>query len=285
MLKGGIATTVLCAAVWLTGCPEQPLPQVDGGQKQGSAQQSSAPASVAKPPPAGLLRLVPKVVASYPHDPGSFTQGLVWADGRLYESAGQYGASNLREVELESGRVLRRVDLAHNLFAEGLALVPPGELIQLTWREGVALRWDTAAFDQRGVFEVTGEGWGLCFDGSRLVMSDGSDQLFFRDPQTFAVQGQKRVTLRGRPLKLLNELECVDGMVYANVWQTDLIVRIDPASGIVNATIDAAGLLSPREREGAEVLNGIAWVPERKVFLLTGKLWPKLFAVELVEAP
>lgn len=238
-------------------------------------------------PPLTPQRMTLRVVATYPHDRNSYTQGLVWDAGRLFESSGQYGASSLREVDLESGQVLRRVDLPPELFGEGLALVrgaglsAAGELVQLTWREGLALRWNPDDFTPRGQTAVSGEGWGLCFDGQDLVMSDGSDRLTFRDPQSLAVRRQLAVTASGRALHHLNELECVDDGIWANVWMTDDLVRIDPASGAVEVIVDAAGLLSPLERGTAEVLNGIAWVPERQQMLVTGKLWPKLFAVEL----
>jgi|CXWL01.1.fsa_nt_gi glutaminyl-peptide cyclotransferase len=278
-----VATLVAGAgllAFWLHQRPE-------GGPVRAGQAPPVAPPPAAPPRPARQpLRLGLRVRASHPHDAAAYTQGLVWHAGHLYESAGQYRASTLREVELASGRVLRRLELPPSVFGEGLALVPGPDgdrLVQLTWREGVAFAWDPATFAARGRFEYRGEGWGLCDDGRQLVMSDGSATLTLRDRTTFAVLSTLRVTAAGAPVANLNELECVDGVVYANVWQTDTIVRIDPESGEVDATIDASGLLSATERATAEVLNGIAWVPERGVFLVTGKYWPKLFEVELVE--
>lgn len=227
-------------------------------------------------------RLKVKVLSIRPHDPAAYTQGLVLHGGSLYESTGLYGASTLREVNPQTGEVLRRVDLPQRSFAEGLALVGD-RLIQLTWQEGVAFVWGLAGFDRTGEHRYQGEGWGLCNDGKRLVMSNGSDRLTFRDPATFAPAGEVRVTAGGRPIDWLNELECVDGVVYANVWQTDEILRIDPATGKVTAVVDASGLLTSAERQGgAEVLNGIAYDPQKKTFLVTGKHWPKLFEVVFV---
>ena len=216
-----------------------------------------------------------------PHDPTAYTQGLVWDHGTLYESAGLYARSSLRQVDPRTGKVLRRVDLAPGFFAEGLALAG-NRLLQLTWKEGVAFQYDARTFERTGEFHYEGEGWGLCDDGRRLVMSDGSDHLGFRDRQTFALLGGVDVHLDGRPATQLNELECVDGAIYANVWRTDDILRIDPTSGRVTAVIDAGGLLDAGAQAEADVLNGIAYDPEKKTFYITGKLWPKMFEVVFV---
>jgi len=221
------------------------------------------------------------VLSVRPHDPTAYTQGLVWDHGTFYESAGLYGRSSLRQVEPRTGEVLRRVDLAPGFFAEGLALVG-NRLLQLTWKEGVAFQYDARTFERTGEFHYEGEGWGLCDDGRRLVMSDGSDHLGFRDRRTFALLGGVDVRLDGRPATQLNELECVDGAIYANVWRTDEILRIDPANGRVTAVIDAGGLLDAAAQEQADVLNGIAYDPEKKTFYITGKLWPKMFEVVFV---
>lgn len=230
-----------------------------------------------------------EVVARHPHDPGAFTQGLVWHDGFLFESTGLYGSSSLRRVDLDTGAVEEVRYLSDDVFAEGLARVGD-ELVQLTWREGIAFRWPLDGFGrgepERGRHAYRGEGWGLCFDGEHLVMSDGSDRLTLRDPQDFDVVRTVAVTLNGEPLEALNELECVDGYVWANVWHQDDIVRIDPADGVVDATVDLTGLLSTSERaalaDGA-VLNGIAWRPETATLLVTGKLWPVLFEIRIVD--
>lgn len=222
-----------------------------------------------------------QVVKRYPHDRGAFTQGLLWADGKLYESTGQYGSSTLRRVRLDDGRVLAERDLGSQFFGEGLARVGD-ELVQLTWREEVAIVSGLDDLAEQRTLDYSGEGWGLCYDGRSLVMSNGSAMLTFRDPETMAVQRQVTVRRDGVPISLLNELECVDGAIYANVWRRQDIFRIDPETGEVTGVIDARGLLTPEQAASADVLNGIAYRPETGTFLLTGKYWPSLFEVELV---
>jgi glutamine cyclotransferase len=236
----------------------------------------------ADPAPPAALRT--EVLQSYPHDPDAFTQGLLLHDGALYESTGLYGHSSLRQVELATGAVVRRVELAPDLFGEGLALAG-GTLVQLTWREGVAPTYSLQSFARNGQFTYGGEGWGLCFDGTQFIQSDGSHRLIFRDPATFAVTRQLAVTMQGQPVTALNELDCVGDSVYANIWLTDRIVEIAKLNGIVRATIDASGLLSPAERSALAreaILNGIAYDAADHTFLVTGKLWPKLFRVRFV---
>ncbi len=240
--------------------------------------QPGAPPSV---DPA-VLELRPKVLATWPHDRSAFTQGLLWHGDSLYESTGGYGSSTLRRVDVATGSVLEQVELEPEFFGEGLALFAE-RLIQLTWREGTAFVYERAGLAARGRLEFAGEGWGLCSDGTRLIMSDGSDALTLRDPQDLRQLGRLPVTLRGRPLRGLNELEWADGWIYANVWTTDTIVRIDPRDGRVRATIDASGLLPPAERARADVLNGIAHNPQAGTFLVTGKLWPHLYEVVFIE--
>lgn len=222
-----------------------------------------------------------RVVARHPHAPDAFTQGLLWHDGSLYESTGLEGRSSLRRVDLETGEVRQRVDVPAAYFAEGLARVGD-RLFQLTWQNEKVFVYDLRTFEKVGEYEYEGEGWGLCFDGTHLVMSDGSDRLTFRDPRTFEAVRTVRVTKVGRPVRSLNELECVDGNVWANLWQRDEIVPIDPGNSVITATVDASGLLTRDERRGTDVLNGIAWLPDRERFLLTGKHWPWAFEVELV---
>lgn len=228
-------------------------------------------------------RLKVEVLAIVPHDPESYTQGLLWHAGSLYESAGQYGSSSLRRADPATGEVRQRVEVPPQYFAEGLALVGD-KLIQLTWEEQTALVYRLQDLQRAGEHRYEGSGWGLCHDGKRLVMSNGSSRLTFRDPETFAPLGQVVVTRAGVPVDRLNELECVDGAVWANVYLTDEILRIDPETGRVTAVVDASGLLTPAERAQAEVLNGIAYKPDTKTFLITGKYWPRLFEVRFVPA-
>ena len=233
--------------------------------------------------PAHAVRTArPKVLAALPHDTSAFTQGLVWHAGSFYESTGRYGYSSLRQVQPATGNVLRSVALPDTEFGEGLALV--GErLVQLTWREQLAHTYELSTFARGGDYGYTGEGWGLCFDGQQLVMSDGSDRLQFRDAQSFELRSSVQVTLDGTSLDQLNELECVGDTVLANVWQTTRIVQIDKASGEVLLDIDARGLLNASEAAQADVLNGIAYDPETEHFYITGKLWPWVFEVSLAE--
>lgn len=269
-----VAALILAlAAFWLQRAPAQPAPQLSPSEEQAAATATGTPDAPE--------RLKVKVLSTRPHDAGAYTQGLLFQDGSLFESTGLYGTSSLREVDPRTGAVKRKVDVPQRYFAEGLALVGD-RLVQLTWQEKTAFFYKLSDLTKAGEVHYDGEGWGLCWDGTRLVMSDGSDRLTFRDPKTLEVLGGVNVTLSGRLIDRLNELECVGGAIYANVWQTDDILRIDPGSGKVKAVIDASGLLSPAERQQAEVLNGIAWDPAKKTFLITGKLWPKMFEVVFV---
>lgn len=242
----------------------------------------AAPAAAAPQSPRSL---VARVIETYPHDAHAFTQGLLFYDGALFESTGLYGHSSLRAVDLSSGAVERKLDLGRDLFGEGLARVGD-ELFQLTWRRGVALVYRLSDFALQREYHYQGEGWGLCFDGELLVMSDGSQRLFFRDPATFEVVRTVEVSLGGRPLPRLNELECVGDRVYANVWTTSRIVAIDKQSGTVLDDIDASGVLSMADRASLDpnaILNGIAFDERDGTFLVTGKLWPRLLRVRFVD--
>jgi glutaminyl-peptide cyclotransferase len=247
----------------------------------GAAPACAKPATQPRSSSLGEMRL--KVVRTLPHDPEAFTQGVIFYDGKFYESTGLHGRSSVRRVDPESGVVERKVDLPAKFFGEGLARVG-GQLIQLTWQEGRALVWNLSTMRKEKEFSYEGEGWGLCFDGRHLIMSDGSDRLALRDPETFAKTGEVVVRRAGKPVRNLNELECVDNVVYANVWQDNHIARIDIRSGEVTGWIDATGLLSPEEERRADVLNGIAYLPTTGHLVITGKLWPKAFEVEIVPA-
>jgi glutaminyl-peptide cyclotransferase len=220
-----------------------------------------------------------EVTARFPHDPTAYTQGLLWADSVLFESTGLYGHSELRRVALRSGRVLASRALPPDRFGEGLALVN-GRLYQLTWQEGVAYSYDAATLAPRDSFYYDGEGWGLATDGKSLIMSDGSDSLRFVSPATFDVQRVVHVRYKGAPLYQLNELEYVGGEVLANVYQSNWVLRIDPATGTVREAISFADLY-PDRPPTAEVMNGIALAPDGHQLLLTGKLWPVMFQVRL----
>lgn len=233
-------------------------------------------------------RLSVEVLNTYAHQPDAFTQGLLLYDGLLYESTGRYGQSTLRQVDIETGEPLLGLRLPVEYFAEGLERVDD-RLIQITWKEQVAFVYNLSAFTDGEElvldhFTYEGEGWGLCYDETQLYMTDGSDTLFVRDPETFEVLAEIPVTLDGQPLAQLNELECVDDVIYANVWMSDVIVQIDKESGAVLGLIDASGLLTDEERATADVLNGIAYNPETETFYITGKLWPHLFEVNFVPA-
>lgn len=218
-------------------------------------------------------------VRSYPHDSTAFTQGLLWRNGRLYESTGRYEQSTLRLVELETGRVIRRVALGRQYFAEGLAAVGDS-LYQLTWKEGVAFVWDPETLTEIGKLQYSGEGWGLTSDGRRLIVSDGSSYLTFVDPRTFQVDTTLRVMDGARPVDQLNELEWVRGEIWANVWHTTRIARIDPATGRVKGWLELSALIPPVTDQEA-VLNGIAYDEAADRLLVTGKLWPRLFEIRV----
>lgn len=222
-----------------------------------------------------------KVVNAWPHDRGAFTQGLILRDGFFYESTGLNGRSSLRKVNPETGEVLKHETVAREFFAEGLCDWK-GKLIQLTWQSGKAFVYDIKTFKRTGEFAYNGEGWGITHDGKHLIMSDGSATLRFLDPKTFQQTRTLEVTYQGKPLANLNELEYVRGRIFANVWQSNSIVVIDPDSGRVTAQLDLAGLLSPEDRAvGVDVLNGIAYDAKNDRLFVTGKLWPKVFEIKL----
>ncbi len=247
----------------------------------------SAPGGRAQAPPPQPERWQLEVVDRRPHDTEAYTQGLLWRDGVVYESTGSYGASSLRAWRWSDGAELDRAELDPELFGEGIAVVTGPEdaeerLIQLTWRRGVALVWSLAPFAERGSLRYGGEGWGLAWNGDELVMSDGTPVLAFRDPETLEVRRRLRVTRGGMPLDDLNELELVDGLLFANLFGSDEIAAIDLDSGAVAAIVDASGLLTAEEAAEADVLNGIAWRPDTGTFLLTGKYWPWVFEVRIL---
>jgi glutaminyl-peptide cyclotransferase len=226
-----------------------------------------------------------QVVHAYAHDPEAFTQGLFYHNGFLYEGTGLNGRSSLRKVKLETGAVLNKVDLPPALFGEGIALVR-GDIYQLTWQSQVGFVYKLEDFQFQRQFTYPGEGWGLTTNGSELFLSDGTAELRVLDPQTFKEKRRIQVRDRDTPVDQINELEWVEGEIYANIWQTNRIARIAPQTGKVVGWIDLTGLLSPMYHleEGA-VLNGIAYDALGKRLFVTGKLWPKLFEIRLVRKP
>lgn len=225
-----------------------------------------------------------QIVTSYPHDSRAFTQGLLIADGELFESTGQYGQSGVRRIDLETGRVEQSTALPVRYFGEGLALVGQ-RLYQLTWKSGVVFVYDRQSLDRVGRLDYSGQGWGLTYDGRDLIMSDGSATLKRIDPTDFSVLGRIEVTEDGRPIERLNELEYIDGEIWANIWFSGRIVRIDPDSGRVIASLDASALKQALPPGGSpNVLNGIAWDAANHRLYLTGKYWSRLFEVRLPRA-
>jgi glutamine cyclotransferase len=250
------ALPAMLGALWLLGCPRPDVPP---------RQYTYA------------------VIAEYPHDPRAFTQGLVIADGVMYEGTGLHGRTSLRQVRLDTGEVERRVDLSANYFGEGITVFGD-RIFQLTWREHTAFVYDRETFALIAAFDYPTEGWGITHDGVRLIMSDGTSTLYFRDPDTFEEIDRVEVRDGGRPVIRLNELEYILGEVYANVWLTDRIARINPETGRVAGWIDLTGLLPLEDRTGSEdVLNGIARDPGGDRLFVTGKFWPKLYEIELIE--
>jgi len=223
-----------------------------------------------------------RILNTYPHDPAAFTQGLVVEDSVFYEGTGLNGQSTLRRVRITSGTVEDSHALSPILFGEGIALLGD-RIVQLTWQSRMGFVYDKYTLEPVRTFVYPTEGWGITYDGHRLVMSDGSATLYFRDPVTFEETGRVAVTDGDRPVERLNELEWVRGEVFANVWQTDRIARIDPTNGKVTGWIDLTGLLATEDRATTvDVLNGIAYDATRNRLFVTGKLWPKVFEIELV---
>ncbi|MDQ4105329.1 MAG: glutaminyl-peptide cyclotransferase [Actinomycetota bacterium] len=269
VVRVAVVAAAVMTAVGLAGCTTQPP----------AGQQPVGPQPAGQQAAAQQLRV--QVLATLPHDTTMYTQGLEIHDEVLYEGSGQVGQSRIRTTALPGTAVLREEALPAPLFGEGITIAGD-RLWQLTWTDQTAIERDPETLAERRKVTYPGEGWGLCYDGKRLVMSDGSDRLTFRDPVTFAPSGQVAVHLNGKPVRQLNELECVDGAVWANVYQTDRILRIDPNTGAVTGLVDASGLLTAQQRASADVLNGIAAIPGTNEFLITGKYWPSMFRVRFV---
>lgn len=231
------------------------------------------------------MRYTYEVVRVWPHDRAAFTQGLVFREGRFIESTGLNGRSSLREIEPATGRILKQVSVPAQFFAEGVAVMG-SKAFQLTWQNHRGFVYDVDTFQLQKEFAYEGEGWGLATDGNSLILSDGTARIRFLNPATFAVTRSIEVRLDDQPRDRLNELEFVQGEIFANLWQTDEVVRIDPATGRVRGVINFAGLLPRSERApDTDVLNGIAYDPATDRLFVTGKLWPKIFEVRLKVAP
>ncbi|HEX8309376.1 MAG TPA: glutaminyl-peptide cyclotransferase [Allosphingosinicella sp.] len=244
------------------------------------ALASCGASATAEPPVDGY-----RIVREYPHDPTAFTQGLVYLDGKLYESTGLNRQSTVREVRLEDGKVLRSVSIAPQYFGEGLVDWGP-DLLSLTWTDGIGFRWNRSDFKPKGSFRYSGEGWGLTQDGRNIILSDGTSQLRFLDPATMQEKKRVSVTFKGQPVERLNELEFVKGEIFANIWMGRRIARIDPKSGAVKGWIDLSRLaLENANGDPDAVLNGIAYDRKGDRLFVTGKNWAKLFEIAIVPNP
>ena len=233
----------------------------------------------------GIPEYTYQIVHVYPHDPQAFTQGLVYQEGVFYEGTGLPHESSVRKVKLETGEVLQKRVVEGDYFGEGI-IIWKDRLLELTWQAAKGFIYDLKTFEPKGEFPYPGEGWGLTTDGKRIIMSDGTAQLRFCDPETLRETGRINVTADGQPVTDLNELEWVKGEVFANVWQTDRIARIDPSTGKVTGWIDCRGLLTNGDRgPETDVLNGIAYDAKGDRLFVTGKKWPKMFEVKLVKSP
>lgn len=249
--------------------------QCNGGTTNTNAPRNDSPEN------AVVQNFGYEIVNIWPHDPSAFTQGLVVLDGKILESTGQIGRSSLRNVEIQTGRILKKLDVPPPYFAEGIALLN-NKIYQLTWEDEVGFIYDAQSFEKLGEFKYDGEGWGLTTDGRSLILSDGSNRIRFLDPDSFQVTKTIAVMDAKVPVKQLNELEFVNGEIYANVWHDDRIAVISPQTGRVTAWIDLAGLLQPGDVQDSEaVLNGIAHDQSTGRLFVTGKLWPKLFELKI----
>jgi glutamine cyclotransferase len=281
-LQAILLAVLLLAAAGSYGCKQGGGPDttatVDTGVPKPQTHDTAAP-----PAPAPVPTYTYEVVNSYPHDPAAFTEGLLYSDGFLYESTGMPGTSWLRKVELQTGKVVKQGDLDSRYFGEGLALFNH-KLYQLTWQNQTGFVYDGETFQQEKTFTYYGEGWGLTHDDASLIMSDGTSFIRFLDPTTLEVKRVLPVTSGSSPVNEINELEYVNGEIYANIWKTDRIARIDPGSGNVKGWIDLTGILPSGQRSGKEdVLNGIAYDQMGNRLFVTGKYWARIFEIKLKE--
>jgi len=223
-----------------------------------------------------------KIINTFPHNTESFTQGLFLEDGILYESTGLNGKSSIKKLDLKTGKVLKSRNMQDKFFGEGMTIVD-NKIYQLTWRTKTGFVYNKDSLEILRTFSYKTQGWGITYDGKYLILSDGSDVLYFMDPKSFVIVGKLEVYDEKGKVRNLNELEYIDGEIYANIWGKELIARIDPKTGYINSWIDLTGILPPEDRKGKEdVLNGIAYNPVNKTLLVTGKFWPKIFEIEII---
>ena len=265
---------LLALALSLTtpACAQQPAPA--------AAEPANNSAQAADPAPAIYNY---RIVHTYPHDRNAFTQGLFYLNGKFYESTGQVGQSTIRKVHFEDGRVLQSVPIPPGLFGEGITNFG-NEIVSITWQGGNGYRWDLATLRRNGEWHYEGEGWGLTQNGTDIIMSDGTSAIRFLDPVTLAERRRITVTIQGTELTELNELEYVNGEIYANIWQTPRIARIDPNTGRVTGIIDLTGIANVNTASADAVLNGIAYDAQGDRLFVTGKLWTRLYEIDLVRA-
>ena len=261
----------LALALATPACASQTAPAADAGNNAAQA---------AEPP---VVNYSYRIVNTYPHDRNAFTQGLFYLNGNLYESTGQVGQSTIRKVHFEDGRVLQSVPIPPGLFGEGIVNFG-NEIVSITWQGGNGYRWDLGTLRQIGQWHYEGEGWGLTQNGTDIIMSDGTSAIRFLDPVTLAERRRITVTIQGAELTELNELEWVNGEIYANIWQTPRIARIDPNTGRVTGVIDLSGIANENTTSRDAVLNGIAYDAQHNRLFVTGKLWPHLYEIQLVPA-
>ena len=285
---GGWGVLAVAAALLaLTGCGQPANSDtgadagVDSGPGTDSGSGTDATTTTDSGTDAGFRSYTYSVVAEYPHDPSAFTQGLVIDAGELYEGTGLFGGSTVRHVDLATGNVLDAVSLSASYFGEGITVVG-NQIVQLTWQSNEGFVWDKLTLAPAGNFAYPTEGWGLTYDGTRLIMSDGTSTINFLDPGTYQNVGSINVTYAGAPVVDINELEYIDGEIYANIWHSDVIMIIDPMTGNVVGDIDLTGILNPPVANPEAVLNGIAYDSDTGQLYVTGKLWPTLFEIQLV---
>jgi glutamine cyclotransferase len=276
------ALIVLVVPALASSCSEKKTSSNNQPPEQSNIASPTSPATGAAGQPARLN--AHEVVNSYPHDPEAFLQGLAYHDGSFFESTGQYGESTLRRVEAATGRVVKKLDLPPNVFGEGLALVAD-KLFQLTWQNKKGFVYDRETFRLIQEFAYETEGWGLTFDGTSLILSDGTSELTFLDLQSFKPIKKLGVTFNGRPVSQINELEFIEGEIWANVWHEDVILRIDPSSGRVTSYLNLRDI-RPREtfNDDEAVLNGIAYDASQKRIFVSGKRWPRIFEIRIKES-